>query len=317
MAIAIAAISGEAHDQAEERQRAVDEVLDELAPAAELRRLHMDQRQPGDRPGVDPRTRHVGQRRRQHQVDAGALELPAQAPQAGRGELAGRRHRDGVDAGRLGRLEDRAERADHRHVAEALRHRCEQAVRDAGAHDVVPGVRLAAQRAHELGDVRRVPHHQHLTRPGAVALARLVQPLARGEAAHHQAGEAHPERQRQEPARHAQVDHVAEDRDRARQPKCGGRHTSILFRTVADQPIVVSTMQLQRHQPNGREAEDHDGVRDRAVGVPFEQARVESEVVAGGHGGRDDHGVDYEDCPDICALVSAHEGLRYSPWRGF
>ena len=67
--------------QRHERQGPVDEALDQLAGAPELGRLDVDQRQPGDRPGVDARPGDVGQRRGHDQVDAGPLQLPAEPAQ--------------------------------------------------------------------------------------------------------------------------------------------------------------------------------------------------------------------------------------------
>ena len=86
------------HEQAEERGHPVEQVLHQPAGAGEGRLLDVQQRQALDRADVHPRAGDVGELRRDHQVDAGALELPGQPAQLARLGAGRAADRDGVGA---------------------------------------------------------------------------------------------------------------------------------------------------------------------------------------------------------------------------
>ena len=176
MPIAMTSSSGLSTQQAQERRHPVQQVLRQPARAGEGRLLDVQQRQALDRADVHPRAGDVGELRRDHQVDAGALELPGQPAQlAGLG--AGRAaDRDGVGA-------DLADQGQH--VAAGV-HRDRGldatggrvAVGDVDGHRDQAGGRAAGDRGVDLERLGQRADQDHPVRAVAGAPAGQVQHLA-------------------------------------------------------------------------------------------------------------------------------------------
>ena len=252
-----------AHDeQHEQRQQPVGGALEQAPPAAELRLLDVQQRQAGDRPDVDARAGDVGERRRDDQRDARALELPRQAAQVGLGEVRPGADGDGVGLGALERLDHRAGGAHHGH---ALDRRPLGAV-DAGADDGEAGVRLAAQLADQLGAGALAAHHDDAVQ-AAAGRALAVQDLPRGVAGDQRQGDR--EREEHDDVRAGDVELEAErdQRDAGEQPHAGVEDPPELLAAGAEEAQLVGARGGADEQPHQREEHraEHVVAQVRAV----------------------------------------------------
>ena len=236
----------------------VDERLDDQVRPGEARRLDVQQRQPGDRPGQHPRPGHVGQTRGHHQLDVETLQRPAQLAQSAGAELPGRRAGDRVhtDARRdRGGVTLTAHDRHTRRCWPSCRRRSRRRPRCSRR----PG--WTGRRLDEPAEVRLVADHQHGSGQPAVA-AVSGQPRAPELAGQQQCEGADREGHRDITAREVDVEDVGEDRDDREEAERAVEHLPVLLRPVTGDPPVVGVVDPQRHHPAEDQQQGDDGVVD-------------------------------------------------------
>ena len=175
--------SGAEQDQQRQRADPVEQFLDHPDAAVQPRVLHVQHRQPVERPDRGPRAGHVDQRAGHHQVDLVALQPPGQPAQHHAVQFRAAQHHHGVRVGGVHRVRHVVERAVHRQIEHAVVVR-----RQAGAHHLQPVVALPAQLAGDSDDRQLVTDHDHPAQALAAG-AGQVQPLAQRESQDHHGGD--------------------------------------------------------------------------------------------------------------------------------
>ncbi len=145
-AIAMAAMSGLRTMRPTAASSRSSAALGQALALAVARRLDVDQREPGDRAGLDARADDVDDARREHEVLAPGLELPRDALDDRGRQFVGARDRHGVGLHGCQGVRDRQHDRHDRDVGAAHRP-CPAAERHARAHDEVAGAR-GARAAH-------------------------------------------------------------------------------------------------------------------------------------------------------------------------
>ena len=147
--------------------------LDDAADPGELRFLHVEQRQAGDRSDVDARTGDVGEPRCHQERDSRALEVPGESAQVVLRHVGPRGDGHGVGAGLAQHVDDVVAVTHDRDTLDGVTARTV----DAGRGDVQAGMRLATDRPDQLSDRALETDDDDLLH-AAAATAEVVEGLA-------------------------------------------------------------------------------------------------------------------------------------------
>ena len=192
---------------------------------------------------------------RDHQVDAGALEVPAEPLEDAAGQAAGGGDRDGVDAEPGHGLGHAGQRADDRHRRSRRRRRA------ACRHRSPSGRRTAHARARR--PARRPPRGRRRRAPGATSgwsgAGRGAGPCGRAQRASSSIRVPTEKAKRQHEPRQLELDHVAGDGDEAPEVHAGAHHAAVLVAADSEDAAVVGAGGDQHADPgDGEDRSDHD-----------------------------------------------------------
>jgi hypothetical protein len=243
--------AGQAH-----RRHDVDRPLDQPAATAELRRGDLQQRQPGHRPDVDPRSGDIGERRRDEQVDAGVLERPGHPAQRFRADPGRVRDGDGVGVQFLDHLADLGQRRRTGRIGRGAR-----STRRERADHLQAGVRAGQHPLVQRHRLRALTDQQHPMACGA-ATAQPVQHPAGGVPLHQ--GQYPGDRQRDghHAARHRDVERERQDGDQRGEPHRGVAHPAELLAAQAQEAGLVRARDRHRGRPRHARADHGHAVGD-------------------------------------------------------
>ena len=238
--------SGDSDDDEQQGSHPVRRGAHERPEAGDLRLLDVQQRQAGHRADRDARAGDVGQGGRDDEVDAGALELPAEPAQRGAGHARRRGDGDGVGP-RVGEHAGQAvERAEHGYGLAIDDHAAALGQRD--ADDLVAGGRLATDPPYQLDDLRPVAGDDEAMAEPAV-VAGPVDVLADRVAADQQRDRARGQRDADEATRDLELEPVRDDRDDGADAEAGDEDPAVLLDAAAEEPRLVRAVAAQHEQP--------------------------------------------------------------------
>ncbi len=294
---------GGQEQQPQRGHRPVEDLLGPPAHAGELRPLHVQQRQAGDRPDVHPRAHHVGDGGREEQLGVGVLELPAEAAQHRAVDLRSGQHGDGVHLEGGDDVDDVGHPAEHRQAVEGVRAAGLLPRGQAAPDHLVALLRAALELLVEGGDgLPRPDQGRRLEEVAALAGPTQVVPVRRSR----DEGEDRGQRQGEDHEAPGDVEAQAPgDRpDQGEHEHGRADDPAVLLHADPEEPLLVGPG--HEHDGHPEEGQDERGPDRRARTAGREH--VEPQQVAGDRRDGGGQRVERRGAPDVARTPGSPGG---------